>query len=106
MATLDIYPPVSLYLAGRFSYLPRKAHVEDFALAMNVDEDSLWQYAFDHDLFSPGDVIRSCDLQLQMSDDVEQLVTDLESTRGQMKTYLQRLANAYRCGMPCHVFLG
>ena len=106
MATLDIYPPVALYVAGRFSHLPRKGHVEDYAIAMNIDEDSLHEYAVDRAIYSPGDVIRACDLQIAMSDDIETLVASIDDHVTQIQKHIQRLAHAYKLGLPCTVFLG
>lgn len=106
MATLDIYPPVALYVAGRFSHLPRKGHIEDYAIAMHLDEDSLMEYAVERALFSPGDVIRGCDLQMALSDDVESYVDRLEEKSGQVRTYIERIAHAYKLGLPCNIFLG
>lgn len=106
MATLEIYPPVALYIAGRFAHLPRKAHVEDYAIAMNLDEQSLHDYAVDRALYCPGDVIRACDLQISMTDDVDDLVVQLQETTHQVRTYLHKLAHCYRLGLPCHTFLG
>lgn len=106
MATLDIYPPVALYVAGRFSHLPRKGHVEDFAIAMNLDEESLHHYAVERAILSPGDVIRSCDLQLAMSDDIDEWVVRIEDNAHEIDMHIQRLAHAYKMGLPCNIFLG
>ena len=106
MATLDIYPPVALYVAGRFSHLPRKGHVEDFAIAMNLDEESLHHYAVERAIFSPGDVIRSCDLQLAISDDIDEWVARIEDNAHEIDMHIQRLAHAYKMGLPCNIFLG
>ena len=106
MATLDVYPPVALYVAGRFAHLPRKGHVEDYAIAMNLDEDSLNSYAIDRALYSPGNVIRACDLQFAMTDDVEECVNHIQQHARQVKMQIRRLAHAYKMGLPCNIFLG
>lgn len=106
MATLDIYPPVALYVAGRFCHLPRKGHVEDYAIAMNLNEESLHTYATERALYSPGDVIRACDLQIAMSDDIDRWVTRIDENVQEIEMHIQRLAHAYKMGLPCHIFLG
>ena len=106
MATLDIYPPVALYVAGRFCHLPRKGHVEDYAIAMNLNEESLHTYATERALYSPGDVIRACDLQIAMSDDIDSWVTRIDENVQEIEMHIQRLAHAYKMGLPCHIFLG
>lgn len=106
MTTLEIYPPVALYVAGRFAHLPKKGHVEDYAIAMHLDERSLQMYAEQHALFCPGDVIRSCDLQLAMSDDVENCVQELFDLSGDIQMQIYRIAHAYKFGLPCNIFLG
>jgi hypothetical protein len=103
MATLDIYPPVALYVAGRFAHLPRKGHVQDYAIAMNLNEESLHHYAVERALYSPGDVIRSCDLQLAMSDE---WVARIDDNAHEIDMQIQRLAHAYKMGLPCNIFLG
>lgn len=106
MATLDIYPPVALYVAGRFAHIPRKGHVEDFAIAMNIDEASLHRYAMDKCLYGPNNTIRSCDLQIQMTDDIDEHVKRLEEHVYEVQTHIERLAHAYKIGLPCNIFLG
>lgn len=106
MASLEMYPPVSLYVAHRMNYLPKKAHPEDFAMALDVDEASFMEYAYDHALVGPCHVIRSCDLQLSLTDDIAEEVARLEETRTKMHTMIERLAHAYRMGMPAHIYLG
>lgn len=106
MTTLEIYPPVALYVAGRFAHLPRKGHVEDYAIAMNLDEQSLHDYIIENALFSPGEVVRSCDLQLRMADDMDEIVCELTARSDEVKTFLHRLAHCYLTGLPCNTFLG
>lgn len=106
MTTLEIYPPVALYMAGRFARLPSKGHIEDYAIAMHLDEQSLSDYIIDHGLLSPGEVVRSCDLQLQMADDMDEIVCQLTARNGQVQTFLEKLSHCYLFGLPCNSFLG
>lgn len=106
MTTLEVYPHIALYVAGRFRYLPAKAHVEDYAIAMNLSEQSLADYAADKGLYGKNNVIRSCDLQIAVSDDVESYVEALTDRNAEISTQIERLAHAYKFGLPCHLFLG
>ena len=106
MPSLETYPPVDWYVAARMSHLPQKAHAEDFAIALNLDESSIAEYASRHALFQPHNVIRRCDLQLSLADDILEQVIRLQETHSQINTMIERLAHAYKLGLPAHTFLG